>query len=97
MPRTSATKKSTITIHLCYNRFIKTKDFEAILYKQDDAQQPFAVGTFHKHSLAEADLPNCQIGSKFTFEIYRERGNVKWSLEFVKDSGDGSSNYAESE
>lgn len=62
---------------------INPEDFEADLYREDDTTRPFAMGTFYKHIIAEEDLPKFIVGGRFVFEIYREDGNVKWSIAFT--------------
>lgn len=82
--------RETIEIYKGFVLSINPADFEANLYKEDDIEKPFASGTFYRHILSKNDLSNFNVGSQFTFEIYRENGAIKWSIEFScaeKDDG----------
>jgi hypothetical protein len=82
--------RETIEIYKGFVLSINLVDFEANLYKDE---KPFATGTFYQHILSKNDLSNFNVGSQFIFEIYRENGNIKWSIEFLraeKDNGNAS-------
>lgn len=61
------------------------EDFEADLYREDDTKRPFAMGTFYKRIISKEDLPKCTVGGQFIFEIYRENGDIKWSIAFTNE------------
>lgn len=89
--------RETIEIYRGFVLAINSADFEANLYKEDDIEKPFASGTFYRHILSEDDLSNFNVGSQFTFEIYRENGDVKWSIRFScieKDNGSATKSRA---
>lgn len=82
--------RETIEVYQGFIVAIHEDEFQADLYRQDDQRSPFASGTFYNHIIATEETPKFIVGNTFTFEIYREDGDIKWNIQ-LHESKDGSS------
>lgn len=73
--------RETIEVYQGFIVAIHDDEFQADLFKPDDNQAPFAVGTFYNHIIAAKETSKLVVGNTFTFEIYREGGSIKWNIQ----------------
>jgi hypothetical protein len=81
--------RKTIEVYQGFIVAINQDDFQADLYRQDDQHAPFAFGTFYNHIITKTEIPRFIVGNTFTFEIYREDGDIKWTIQ-LHENKDGS-------
>lgn len=78
--------KETIEVYQGLIVAIHVEEFQADLYRADDIRTPFAFGTFYNRIIAAEEMAQFLVGNTFTFEIYREDGDIKWAIKLHEGS-----------